>query len=112
MALSGRISTTIRGREYRIEWSAVQSIANNSSTITCVHKLINQAEYDLYISDRTNSCTVGTDTKSYTSADISTGGGSTITLGTTVHTVAHDSDGAKSVTIKGVFNIQATLSGN
>lgn len=111
MALKGTISGSIRGREYRIEWSAVQSIENNSSTITCVHKLISEPKFDLYISDRTNSCTVGSDTKSYTSADISTSGGSTITLGTTVHTIAHEPDGTKTVTIKGVFNIQATLSG-
>jgi hypothetical protein len=112
MALSGKISTTIRGREYRIEWSAVQDIAKNTSTITCVHKLINDPKFDLYIDKRSNSCTVGSDVKSYTSAEISTEGGSTITLGTTVHTVTHDSDGTKTVTIKGVFNIQATLSGN
>lgn len=111
MALSGTITKSITGRQYVISWSATQSVANNTSTITCVHKLVNNSTYSLYINSRTNSCTVGSDTKSYTSAAISTSGGSTITLGTTTHTVSHNSDGSKSVTISGTFNIQATLSG-
>lgn len=112
MASSGTISKKITGREYRIEWSASQSIANNESTITCVHKLINDATYSLYIDPREINCTVGSDVKSTTSPGISTGGGSTITLGTTTHKVKHDNDGSKSVTITGIFYIQATLSGN
>lgn len=113
MALSGTISnsTTLTGRTYIIEWSATQSVANNTSTITCVHKLKNNSSYSLNISSRTNSCTVGSDEQSYTSSSINTSGGSTITLGTTTHTIAHDSDGTKSVTITGTFNIKATLSG-
>ena len=111
MALKGTITKTLTGRKYTIEWSATQDIANNTSTITCVHKLTNDKTYSLYINSRTNSCTVGGDTKSYTSSSISTSGGSTITLGTTTHKVSHDGDGKKSVTISGTFNIQATLSG-
>ncbi len=111
MALSGTISKKITGREYRIEWSAKQSIADNTSTITCVHKLISDATYALDIYSRSNTCTVGSETKSFTSPGITTGGGSTITLGTTTHVVKHNDDGSKSVTITGVFNIQATLSG-
>ena len=112
MATSGTISKFITGREYRIEWSATQSIAGNYSDITCVHKLINNAYYDLYINSRTNTCTVDGESEEYTSDAISTTGGSTITLGTTSHRVYHNSDGSKSVTITGTFNIQATLSGS
>lgn len=112
MALSGTISKFITGREYRIEWSATQNIAGNYSDITCVHKLINNAYYDLYINSRSNTCTVDGESKSYTSDAISTTGGSTITLGTTTHRVYHNSDGSKSVTITGTFNIQATLAGS
>lgn len=112
MSLSGTISKYITGREYRIEWSATQNIAGNYSDITCVHKLINNAYYDLYINSRSNTCTVDGETKSYTSEAISTTGGSTITLGTTTHRVYHNSDGSKSVTITGAFNIQATLAGS
>lgn len=112
MALSGTISKSITGRTYKIEWSASQSVANNQSTITCKHYLVNNASYSLYIDSRSNTCTVDGTSKSFTSSSISTGGGSTIHLGTTTHTVSHNSDGSKSVAIKGVFNIQATLSGS
>lgn len=112
MALSGTIYKNITGRQYRIEWSATQSIANNTSTITCVHKLVNNASYSLYISSgNVSTCNVGGVEKSYTNPAISTSGGTTHTLGTTVHTVSHDSDGTKTVTITGSYNISATLSG-
>ena len=87
MAISGTISKYITGREYRIEWSATQNIAGNYSDITCVHKLINNEYYDLYINSRSNICTVDGESESYTSDAISTTGGSTITLGTTTHRV-------------------------
>lgn len=112
MALSGTISKSITGRQYLIEWSATQSIPNNTSTITCVHKLVNNPTYSLYLSSGNVSyCNVGGVEKSYTNPAISTGGGTTHHLGTTVHTVTHNSDGTKSVTIKGTYNISATLSG-
>lgn len=112
MALSGTISKYITGREYRIEWSATQNVVGNYSDIACTHKLINNAYYDLYISSRSNTCTINGTSKTYTSSAISTTGNSTITLGTTTHRVYHNSDGTKSTTITGVFNIQATLAGS
>lgn len=111
MALSGTLSATYRGWTYRIEWSAVQSVADNTSEVTCVHKLVSASSYALYIGSRTNSCTVGGVKKDFTSAAISTGGGSTITLGTTKHLLEHNSDGSKSASVSGSFNIQATLDG-
>lgn len=112
MALSGTISKSITGRKYYIEWRATQSISNNTSTITCEHYLTNNPTYSLYISSgNTSYCDVGGVEKSYTNPAISTGGNSTHHLGTTVHTVTHNSDGTKSVTIKGTYNISATLSG-
>jgi hypothetical protein len=112
MALGGNIDGSYRGYTYRIAWSASQSISGNYSTITCKHQLICGASYDLYIYGRSNSCTVGGDEKSFTSPSISTGGGSTINLGTTTHTVYHNADGTKSVSVSGTFNIQATISGS
>lgn len=107
MATSGTLSTKYTGYTYQISWSVVQSVG--TSTITCVHKLICGSGYDLYIQSRTNSCTVDGTSKSFTSAAISTTGNKTITLGTTTHTVSHST--TKSVSINGVFNIQATLAG-
>ena len=111
MATSGTISEYITGREYRIEWSAEQSVAGNYSVITCTHYLINNSGYDLYIGERANYCEVDGAGDSYTSPSISTGGGSTIELGTTTHTVYHNADGTKTAAISGTFYIQAYLSG-
>lgn len=111
MATSGTISKAYRGWTYTIAWSAEQSVANNTSTITCTHTLVCAAAYGLYIGSRSNTCTVDGTAVAFTSSAISTEGGATFTLGTTTHTVTHDSDGTKSVTITGVFNIQATLTG-
>ena len=111
MATSGSISEYITGREYRIEWNASQDVAGNYSVITCTHYLINNSGYDLYIGDRNNYCEVDGSEDSYTSPSISTGGGSTIELGTTTHTVYHNADGTKTAAISGIFYIQANLSG-
>lgn len=112
MALSGTLSTKYNGWTYKIDWSATQDIAGNKSTITCKHSLVCASSYDLYIASRSgNTCTVDGVKKEYTSPKISTGGGATIALGTTTHTVNHNADGSKSCTISGVFNIKATLQG-
>lgn len=111
MALSGTLSTAYSGWTYRIDWSAAQSVADNNSVITCTHKLVCKSGFDLYIGTRSNSCTVGGVKQTFTSPSISTAGNTTITLGTTKHTIAHNTDGTKAVTVSSTFNIQATLSG-
>lgn len=104
--------SSLQGRTYQINWSSEINVAGNYSTITCEHYLVSDPTYSLYIGSRGNTCTVDGAAANYTSGDISTGGGSTIHLGTTHHTVWHNADGSKQTTIKGVFNIQATLSGS
>lgn len=112
MALSGSLSTTYSGWTYRVDWSASQSIANNTSTVTCRHYLVCASGYDLYISSRSNNRSVlGSDRQTYTSPSISTSGGTTHLLGTTTHTVAHGSTGAASPTLTGEFFINASLAG-
>lgn len=111
MALSGTLSASYRGWTYRIDWSAAQSVANNNSEVTCVHKLICGSGYNLNIGSRDNSCTVGGVKKDFTSAAIKTSGGTTHTLGTTKHLLTHNDDGSKSASASSAFNIQATLSG-
>ena len=112
MANGGSFSLTSGGYEYLVEWKQTQSIENNTSAITCTHKLICSAGYDLYIGARTNTITVDGVAVTWTSPKISTAGNTTLTLGTTTHTVAHDSQGAKSITMVAVFNVQATINGN
>ena len=111
MALSGTISGKYEGWTYRMYWSAKQSIADNTSTITIDHWLDCGNAYDLYIGTRNNTVTVDGAEKAFTSPAISTGGGSSIKLGTTTHVVEHNDNGQKSCNISGQFNIQATLAG-
>lgn len=111
MALSGSLSTAYSGWTYRVDWVATQSVANNNSTVTCRHYLVCKSGFDLYIGTRENACSVGGDTKAFTSPKISTAGNTTIMLGQTVHTVAHNADGTKSVALNSNFNVKATLAG-
>jgi hypothetical protein len=107
---SGRIEGSYGGYTVRTDWSSTIDVAGNYSTVTCNHYLICGAGWDLYIGSRSNSCDCG-ETKSFTSGAISTGGNSTIGLGSTTHTVYHDSDGKKTINLSTTFNIQATISG-
>ena len=111
MARSGTISGAYRGYTLQTYWTASQNTAGNYSDISCTHRLICDSTYALYIDGRTNSCTADGTTKNFTSGAISTGGGTTITLGTTSHRVYHNSDGTKSFTLTTVFNMQADIVG-
>lgn len=112
MALKGTISKTWNtGWTYSIAWSASQSVANNTSTITCTHTLTQSSGYGLGIGTRSNTCEVDGVSKTFTSPAINQTGG-TISLGTTTHTVTHNSDGTKSCKITGVFYMKATIDGS
>lgn len=107
---SGSYSNAYKGYTVKTAWSSTKDIAGNYSTVTGTHYLICASGWDLYVGSRTTNCTAG-ETKSCTVSGISTGGGSTITLGTTTHKVSHNSDGKKTITASTTFNIQATISG-
>lgn len=110
MALSGTFSNAYRGYTYQISWSASQNVNGNYSTITCTHRLICGSTWSLYIKSRSNTCVVNGTSVGFTSAAINTGGGTTITLGTTTHTVYHNSDGTGSFSLTGTFNLQGSIS--
>jgi len=110
MASSGSFSGSIKDGHYKlkISWTQTKNVSDNTSTIKCTAYLIN--DWSLSISGRSdNSITIAGTKKTYSSPSISSTG--THTLGTVSQTVSHDSDGSKSITIKGVFYIRATLSG-
>ena len=110
MASSGSITGAYRGYTLRADWSAVQNAAGNYSDVTVKHTLVIGSAYSLGISSRTNTCSVGGVSQSYTSPAISQKGG-TVLLGTTVHRVAHNADGTKTAQITDTFNINATIDG-
>ena len=113
MALSGTISNSIHSGHYtlRINWSATQNIASNSSVITAKMYLVLDPSWSLSINTRSNSCTIDGATTSFTSPVISSNGGGTILLGTVSKTVNHNADGTRNVGISATFNINATISG-
>lgn len=110
MASSGSFSGSIHSGHYvlRVDWSQSQNISDNTSTITCKLYLVN--DWSLSISGRTdNTCSIDGTSHAFSSAAISSKG--THLLDTVTQTVAHSSDGSKSLSISAVFNIRATLSG-
>ena len=54
MALSGSFSGSVVSGNYklRVDWSATQNIANNTSKITCVMYLVQASSWGLSISSR------------------------------------------------------------
>lgn len=110
MTSSGSITGAYRGYTLRADWSAVQNSAGNYSDVTVKHTLVIGSAYSLGISSRTNTCSVGGVSQTYTSGAINQKGGSVL-LGTTVHRVAHNADGTKTAQITDTFNINATIDG-
>lgn len=115
MALSGSFSGSIRDGKYvlRVDWSATQSVANNTSKITCVMYLVQATNFSLYISGRSdNTTTIAGTSYTWSSPAINNGGGKTTKMATvTSGNISHNADGTKSVTISAEFNVRATISG-
>lgn len=110
MASSGSFSGSIKDGHYklRVDWSQSKNVSANTSTITCKMYLVN--DWSLSINSRSdNTTTIAGTAKTYSSPSISSTG--THSLGTVSQTVSHNSDGSKSITIKSVFYLRATLSG-
>lgn len=115
MALSGSFSGSIAGGKYklRVDWSATQNVAKNTSKITCVMYLVQANSWSLGISTRAdNKTTINGTALTWSSPAISNSGGKTTKLATvTSGEIKHNADGSKSVTISAAFNIRATISG-
>lgn len=115
MALSGSFSGSILGGNYklRVDWSATQNVAANTSKITAAMYLVQASSWSIGISSRDdNTTTINGVASTWTSPAINNGGGKTTKLGTvTSGDISHNADGSKSVTITAVFNIKATISG-
>lgn len=115
MALNGSFAGSILSGSYklRIEWSATQNIAANTSRVTVVMYLVQANGWALDISGRTdNTTTINGTAYTWTSPAINNSGGKTTKLATvTSGNIAHNADGSKSITISSTFNLRATISG-
>ena len=115
MALSGSYSGSIANGGYtlRVDWTASQSVQNNTSTITSTAYLVCKKYYDLHIGGRkatqnwikVNGNSIGFSTSSI---NVGTSGG-TVELGTTTHVVEHDAGGKASFTAQAKWAIEATI---
>lgn len=116
MALSGSFSGSIVSGNYalRVDWSATQSVANNTSKVTCVLYLVQKSSWSLYISGRDdNTASINGTSYTWKSPAISNNGGKTTKLATiTSGNIAHNADGTKSVTVSATFYVRATISGS
>lgn len=111
MAVSGSFSNSIRDGHYtvRVDWTAVQSVTNNTSTITAKIYLVNDWRLDIG-SRSDNSITIAGTKYTFKSSDITTTG--THLLSTvTSNPITHNSDGTKTITMSCNFSMNATLSG-
>lgn len=112
MALSGSFANTICSGHYgiRVDWTATQSVANNTSTITA--KVYMYGDWALGIGTRTCTVSINGVSSSFTAPAISQGNTNwSVLLGSVSQTVAHNSDGTKSVALAATANFEATISG-
>lgn len=112
MALSGSFSGAIRDGKYtlRVDWSATQSAAGNTSTITCKHYLVVAANYWVDIGGRSNATAIDGSSLAWSSPAVDCAGGA-VYLGAVSRTVSHSADGSKSLAVSAAFNIQMTAGG-
>ena len=110
MALSGSFvgaaSSSSPGKFYRlrVDWSATQSVANNTSTITCNFYLEQDNSWSISIGGRSNTCTIDGTVIGWTSPTVSNGGGTTTHIGSCSRTVNHNADGTKTLTLSATYN--------
>lgn len=107
MALSGAFEGSIKNGHYkvRVEWSATQNVANNTSTITAKMYMINDQNMSISARSNAHSLTIDGTTSTFSTSAIS-GTGSRL-IGTATKTVTHNSDGTKSVAMSAVFALRA-----
>lgn len=115
MALSGSYSNSIRDGKYtlRVDWSATQNVANNTSTITSyVYFVIAKGYWVTKGQQEPGTVTIDGSAMGFTAPTIAKDtNGVTIHLGTTTHTVSHNADGTKSVSMAASWHINASLGG-
>lgn len=113
MALSGNYKKTWnKGYTVVTEWEATQNIDGNYSDLTVSLSLVCASNYDLYIGERTHTIYVNGSGYNITSSTISTGGGTTITLGSFDKRIYHNSDGTCNVNLSTTLDIRARIHGS
>lgn len=111
MPLSGSFSTSILSGHYtlRVDWSATQSVANNTSVVTVKAYLVN--DWALNVGARyNNAMSVAGVATTYTCPAVRTTGTHLLTTYTS-GAIAHNDDGTKSINISVSYRMNATING-
>lgn len=114
MALSGSISKTFHtGYQLRIDWTAVQDIANNTSTITAKMYLKSLGSSYTIISSvgKNAKIIIAGVTYNFSGLSVALNGNQDKFLCQQTVTLTHNADGIKSFTLDGELGIKVTLSG-
>jgi hypothetical protein len=115
MALSGTIYTNVNSHwRLQLEWTATQNITNNTSTVTAKLYWMGLDQYGTTYSTATKDGGVYIDgTWSYFSGAslAKLTGAEKKLIHTYTKTVTHNSDGTKSISMGGFFDVELTLSG-
>ena len=114
MALSGSFTGSIKSNHYRlrVDWSATQNIANNTSKITANMYLEQDSDgWSLNIDARPdNVLNIAGTNYTWSSPAVVNGGGVTTKLDTvTSGDIVHNTDGTKTVKLTATFYIRATI---
>lgn len=111
--LSGSHGNTFRtGYRLQVEWSATQSITNNTSIITAKLYLISQGSSYTIVSSTNKTARITIDGTTYIhSVNVRLSGNQKKLLATSTKTVNHNSSGNKSFTLSANLDIEVTLSG-
>ncbi len=112
MALSGSYSINFPGSSNHsliFEWSATQSITNNTSTITMKTYFSSKAGYNLNASNIPLQTWIDGYSEN-TKKNISTSGGKKILLNTRTKTINHSSDGTRVVNLRAILDMNGVYS--
>lgn len=111
MALSGSFSGNILSGAYtlRVDWSATQNVASNTSKITANMYLVIKSGWNLNIGARSdNTTTIAGTSHTWSSPAINKAASTTKLAAVTSGNITHNADGTKSVTISATFYIRFT----
>lgn len=112
---SGTIVQYFHNNKYSLNlaWSESESsVANNTSKVTVIATLQSHSSSYSINSNATKNISITINGVTYSgTCTVGISGGATKTLFTASHTVTHNSDGNKSITISAVLGIAVTLSG-
>lgn len=114
MALSGTTTTGYFGNSHyyiQVRWTATQSTAGNYSTVIGELWFGSDSSWDIYTGNHTGTITIDGTTSTF-SVDCDTSGGSWQKLGSYTKQVNHNSDGTKTFSISGTYDLSGITISN